>query len=54
MFARGGCFERGYPAGVIPRAGEENENERYSTVTVRAVFWSYVVVLIVFALAWLR
>jgi hypothetical protein len=27
-------------------------NERYSTVTIRAVLLSYVVVLMVFALAW--
>lgn len=33
---------------------EEDENERYATVTIRAVLLSYVVVLMIFALAWLR
>jgi hypothetical protein len=33
---------------------EEDENEGYTTVTIRAVLLSYVVVLMVFAVAWLR
>jgi hypothetical protein len=33
---------------------EQEENERYMTVTVRAIGLAYIVVLLVFALAWAR
>jgi hypothetical protein len=33
---------------------EQQDNERYMTVTVRAIALAYIVVLLVFALAWLR
>jgi hypothetical protein len=33
---------------------EQEDNERYITVTVRAIGLAYIVVLLVFALAWLR
>jgi len=38
----------------LSEPGEQEENERYMTVTVRAIGLAYIVVLLVFALAWLR
>ena len=44
-----------YSSHMRPHNTEEDEdNERYATVTIRAVFLSYIVVLIVFAAAWVR
>lgn len=36
----------------IPARIEEDDNERYLTITARAVLLSYIVVLLVFAIAW--